>query len=125
MERTHYIYEAYDADGICLYVGCTAKPSQRYRQHMSGDNDARGWFGQFVTQWRVSGPYSPEVARRIEKSRIAEYQPIFNGHSKANFNGRRQLIEDYLDFHGLEFVQSPSNWRRSIAVPIRRQKVPA
>lgn len=29
VDRTHFVYEAYDADGICLYVGCTKAPTRR------------------------------------------------------------------------------------------------
>lgn len=95
--RTHFVYEAYDADLICLYVGCTGNPAQRYQQHMSGKEDARGWFDRYVVSWRVSGPYPKRVALDIEKQRIRDYQPIFNGHSTGNANGSRALIAAYLE----------------------------
>lgn len=104
-ERTHFVYEAYDADGLLLYVGCTAHPADRYRAHMTGNSDARGWFTPFVTNWRVSGPYPKAVALAIEKRKIAEGQPIWNGTSLLNRKGRRLLIADYLRFHNVRLVQ--------------------
>ena len=98
-ERTHFVYEAYDADGICLYVGCTGNLEQRLRAHLRGREDARGWFDPYFDSWRVSGPYEKSTALRIEKQRIDTYQPIFNGHSKANAGGKRKLIADYRSFH--------------------------
>lgn len=98
--RTHYVYEAYDADGLALYIGCTGNPAQRYREHMTGNGDARGWFERFVTNWRVSGPYPKRVALEIEKRRIRKQQPIWNGQSRENRRGRRELINAYLAYHG-------------------------
>lgn len=95
MERTHFVYEAYDADGICLYVGCTKNPARRYYEHMNGQEDARGWFDPYVTHWRVSGPYPKATALVIERKRINGYQPIFNGTSLENRRGRRRLIAAY------------------------------
>lgn len=122
--RTHFVYEAYDADGICLYIGCTGKPQDRYRAHMSGDSDARGWFDPFVTSWRVSGPYPKAVSLEIEKERIQRYQPIFNGVSHRNRErpGRRLLINDYLEYHGVRFVKHPTNVNRAVIVPIRGRR---
>lgn len=121
-DRTHFVYEAYDADGLLLYVGCTGNPAMRYRAHMTGNGDARGWFESFVTRWRVSGPYTKPVALRIEKERIDEGQPIWNGHSLENrLNGRR-LIADYLRYHGVEFVPHPFRGRPNLVPTKRKQK---
>lgn len=103
--RTHYVYEAYDADGLLLYVGCTGNLEKRLADHRRGNGDARGWFNHFVTDWRVSGPYARATALAIEKSRIDAGQPIWNGQSIENRGGRRQLIGDYLRFHGARFSE--------------------
>lgn len=104
--RTHFVYRAFDAQGVLLYVGCTGNPKNRYREHMSGDGDARGWFGHFVKRWQVSGPYPKKVAYAKERALIAELQPIWNGQSTGNRDGRR-LIADYLSERGLEFRRNP------------------
>lgn len=121
--RTHFVYMALDADGIALYVGCTGNPPRRYRQHMAGDYNARGWFDHFVTRWHVSGPYTHDVALRIEKERIERYQPIFNGLSERNRQrpGERLLVEDYLRAHGVKFVPHHSV-NRAVVVPIRGRR---
>lgn len=111
-ERTHFVYEAYDADGLLLYVGCTGNPGQRYKNHMAGGSDARGWFHPFVTNWRVSGPYPKAVAFKMEKRLIDEGQPIWNGHSFDNLHNDRALIEAYLDAHGVCFVESGARRNR-------------
>lgn len=119
--RTHYVYEAYDADGLLLYVGCTGNLPQRLRAHM-GKSEDRGWFNRFVTDWRASGPYEPAVAFRVEKERIDAYQPIWNGHSKENLLGRRALVNAYLAFHGLRFedYRDADGCVRSRVVRVRR-----
>jgi len=104
--RTHFVYEAYDADGLLLYVGCTGKPRDRFKAHMHGAGDARGWFNPFLDQWRVSGPYAKKTALRIERERIERHRPIWNGNVPGNRHGRRELINAYLRFHGVRFVDS-------------------
>lgn len=102
--RTHFVYTAFDADGRVLYVGCTGRPEQRYKQHMAGDGDARGWFHPFVVRWHVSGPYPIEVARQMERARIEELFPVWNGHNPENNMGRREAIKNYLVEKGCEFI---------------------
>ena len=121
-ERTHYVYEAYDADGLSLYVGCTGNPANRYRAHMTGNGDARGWFQDFVTHWRVSGPYPKVVAFRLEKERIDRAQPIWNGHSTENLLHNRRLIAKYLAYHGFRFVENPFRLTRPDLVPVGPSK---
>lgn len=122
-ERTHFVYEVYDADGLLLYVGCTGNPQNRYRAHMTGDGGGlRGWFNPFVDHWRVSGPYTKAKALEIEKARIQAYQPIWNGASDANAKGRRQLIADYLDYHGVRFEPHPIHHSRARLRPVRRRR---
>lgn len=101
-DRDHFVYEAFDADGLLLYVGCTGQPDTRYRAHMAGNYNLHGWFNPFVTRWRVSGPYPKVTAYAIERERIARQQPIWNGHSRDN-RGGRGLIAEYLKFHGVRF----------------------
>lgn len=122
--RTHFVYEAYDADGLLLYIGCTGNPTQRYKAHMAGNADARGWFDPFVTKWRVSGPYPKATAFALEKRLIAERHPIWNGHTPANLYGDRALINQYLADHGVRFA--PSNRpNRPILVAAKRRRLSA
>lgn len=120
--RDHFVYEAYDADGIALYVGCTGDPQTRYKAHLAGNADARGWFDPFVTKWRVSGPYQKSVALFIERQTIDALQPIWNGASLRNRRGRRELIREYLEFHGVRFKENPYRPNRPDLVPARRLK---
>lgn len=108
-ERTHFVYQAYDADGLLLYVGCTGNPGARYKAHMAGNGDARGWFDPFVVSWRVRGPYTKPVAFALERELINDLQPIWNGHSVVNRQEDRRLIHDYLAFRGVRYVDNP--WR--------------
>jgi hypothetical protein len=105
-KRDHFVYRAYDSDGLLLYVGCTGRPGQRYKQHMAGDNCGLGWFDPFVTHWRVTGPLPKSVARAIEKWETQNHHPIFNGHSRGNCiprMGSAGLILAYHAHHGLRY----------------------
>lgn len=118
-ERTHFVYEAYDGDGLLLYVGCTGKPGQRHKAHMAGDpGGLLGWFHPFVTHWRVSGPYPKVTALRIERERIAERSPIWNGGSRTG------QIDEYLRFHGVKFVHHPRYVTRAMAVRTKKRGAP-
>lgn len=103
-QRTHFVYEAYDAEGVCLYIGCTGNPGRRYREHMAGNGDARGWFHPFVARWRVSGPCPKRVAQGIERARIREHQPVWNGTSAENSKGCMALVVAYLERHRVGFT---------------------
>lgn len=94
-DRTHYVYEARDADGVVLYVGCTKRPLARHHEHMAGNGEGRGWFQDRAASWTFSGPYPIAVARRIEHERIATEQPVYNGTSLGNRGGKRELIAEY------------------------------
>lgn len=134
-DRTHYVYEVYDADGVCLYVGCTSKPKQRRMQHMSSSRDARGWFGPFVSTYRMYGPYPIDVALRIESERIRAFDPIWNGHALGNLHKNRAAIRRYLHTHRVRFVRGerpneavlvPSSGRGEVfAYNDKRAEVPA
>jgi predicted GIY-YIG superfamily endonuclease len=101
--RDHFVYTAYDTFGAPLYVGCTGDPTGRYRAHMSGNSDARGWFDPYVVRWHVSGPYEKATARRLERERIAELEPIFNGHTPGNRDGRR-VVNAYMARWGRPYI---------------------
>lgn len=121
--RDHFVYTVYDADGLMLYVGCTGRPTMRYRAHATGDaGGARGWFHPFIDHWHVSGPYTKAKALELEKARIEAYQPIWNGASYLNSRGRRRLIADYLDYHGVRFVPHPYKNNRAQLETIRRRR---
>lgn len=122
-DRTHFVYEAFDADGLLLYVGCTSKPRDRYRAHMAGDYNARGWFDAFVTHWRVSGPYPKAVAFALERKWIAEHAPIWNAPLNLGSKGHDgALIKQYLSFHGFKFVRSTDRGRPDLVSTRRRPR---
>lgn len=118
--RTHFVYKAFDAEGVLLYVGCTGDPHGRYLCHMRGGGDARGWFESFVTRWKVAGPYPKDVALSIEKDAIDAGQPIWNGTSLRNRKGRRELIADYLKRHQVRFLENPERPNRPRLVSTAR-----
>src|SRR5689334_20050485 len=114
--RTHWVYEAFDGDGLLLYIGRTGRPNQRYREHMAGQYYACGWFDPFVTDWRWHGPYTFETAKRIEKAWIAERAPIWNSKHHGP-NGRdKTSIERYLRSRNAQFRPHPTR-NGAVVVP--------
>lgn len=73
--REHFVYCAYDARGVLLYIGCTMQPDKRREGHKG----QRAEWVNFVSYFRAHGPYNYETARRMERSAIREHQPPFNG----------------------------------------------
>lgn len=114
-DRDHFVYTAFDEHGRVLYVGCTAAPERRIKEHLAGGGDARGWFDSFVARWRMSGPYERATALRIEKQMQRALEPVWNGHDPRNNRCRRELITEYVASHGLRFVEGD---RRARLVPI-------
>lgn len=88
--RTHFVYRIYDEFSLLLYVGCTAHPENRYKQHRS---DKALWL-PYVSKIRMEGPYTRAAGFAQEKSVIASEEPFFNAlPSQMSHNSkRRQLI---------------------------------
>lgn len=72
--RENFVYWVLDTDGNTLYIGCTRCPDRRWVNHRHTNpilvaNAAR---------FRLRGPYTRAVARRIEKAAIRAEDPLFN-----------------------------------------------
>jgi hypothetical protein len=74
-ERTHYVYRAYDKRDTLLYVGCSHQPRQRWSQ-LKADPTMK--WAEKAVRWRISGPYSFDVARRVERETIWQEKPRHN-----------------------------------------------
>lgn len=76
--KTHYVYRAFDADGRCLYVGCTNRPKQRLGEHRRGS----AWW-PFAVRFEVDAdPQVNAYAWRDERREIERLRPVFNlGHN--------------------------------------------
>lgn len=74
--REHFVYYAYDARDVLLYIGCTMQPEKRWAGHK-----AMGSWSRYAVRFRMQGPYNYDTARFKESSAILEHQPPFNGQS--------------------------------------------
>ena len=72
--RDHFVYWLFDADGTCLYVGCTKRPEQRWRQHSALKKEM---VAKVATR-RMSGPYTFGTARKIEREQQYLLNPTFD-----------------------------------------------
>lgn len=79
--RRHFVYRAFDADGVLLYVGCTYDPDKRMAAHRHGSD----WHADMV-RLAVAGPYNYETARQLEYDAIESERSLYN-HSRE----RREL----------------------------------
>lgn len=91
--RKHFVYRAYDKDGVLLYVGCSMNLSQRWKDHRAN----KVW-AHLAVSFRLSGPYNYETGRRLEKEALATEQPLYaytplrwRAHGKSAAAGRRAL----------------------------------
>lgn len=72
--RNHFVYRFYNAAGEIIYVGCTRRPEQRWKEHQK---DSRSMVAEAVA-CRMSGPYDYPSARRIERQQQYDYRPKYN-----------------------------------------------
>lgn len=70
---TGYVYRAFDAHGVLLYVGTSAQPSQRFSQHK---RDSDWWFEVRTITLEVFP--TPEDARAAETVAIRIEAPRYN-----------------------------------------------
>lgn len=74
--REHFVYWAYDARDVLLYIGSTMQPEKRLKGHRD-----MGIWSQYAVRFRMQGPYNYDTARFKESAAILEHQPPFNGES--------------------------------------------
>lgn len=82
--RNHFVYWLYNAAGDCLYVGCTRRPAERWREHR-GSN--KRMIAQVASK-RMAGPYDYPTARRIEREQQIKLKPI---HMKSVWRVKREV----------------------------------
>lgn len=74
--REHFVYYAYDARDVLLYIGCTMQPEKRLKGHRD-----MGIWTQYAVRFRMQGPFNYDTARFKESVAILEHQPPFNSAS--------------------------------------------
>lgn len=81
------LYRHFDAQGVLLYVGITARPERRAEQHR-----ARSRWWRFVGRSEVEWFDSSKEAAQAERDAIHAEEPVFNG----THNRNRRIEADYL-----------------------------
>jgi len=71
--RAHFVYWIYSTAGRCLYVGRTAFPKQRERQHRQTNPRMMGQAGYF----RMAGPYHVDDAAQVERDQQELLKPPY------------------------------------------------
>lgn len=85
MKRDTFVYWMYDAEAVCIYVGVTKYPRQRWSQHQR-----KAWIGEVASR-RMAGPFTAETARRIERQQQDELQPRHD-QNQAIMRARARLL---------------------------------
>lgn len=73
--RAHFVYWLFDVNGVCLYVGMTRKPEQRWAQHRA----ERPSMFKRVSYRRMAGPFDQLTARRLEREQQDALEPTYDG----------------------------------------------
>lgn len=73
--RPHSVYRVYGVRGDLLYIGCSADPEKRMRQHMVNGESKWRWLAE-----RVTVELFPDRASALaaESVAIREEEPIWN-----------------------------------------------
>lgn len=71
--RNHYVYRYYDESGVLLYVGCSLRPLQRWKEHQSDHRE----MAARVASCRMQGPYNYDTARDVEADALATENPVY------------------------------------------------
>ena len=74
LARIHFVYFVFDADGVCIYVGCTYTPRRRWANHRT----ASPGMVAAARSCRMRGPFVRQKALEIEQQEIARLAPMFN-----------------------------------------------
>lgn len=74
-QRSWFVYRVYDEYGLPLYIGCTMKPTARWRQH---SHSHRAPWAEYAHTFKMSGPYTHDIGYRLEMEAIGAEQPFFN-----------------------------------------------
>lgn len=67
-----FVYWLYNAEGECIYVGCTFDPERRWHEHYRRLGD------EIVTR-RVRGPFPRRDAFALERAEQKRLNPKYNG----------------------------------------------
>lgn len=97
--REHFVYRAYDASGVLLYVGMTLNPSNRFAWHRS----ISPWFSQMASV-RMTGPLTKRGAMELERTLIRHANPL---HNKARLPVSRLAHEKWLPILTAELARRP------------------
>ena len=73
--REYFVYWMFDKRGRCLYIGVTIHPKQRWAEHRCRKPEMVAQ----VASKRMAGPYTREVAFRIEREQQRELSPVYDG----------------------------------------------
>jgi hypothetical protein len=97
--RNHFVYWLFDTEGTCLYVGCTTRPAQRWKAHCV---NRKQMVAETATR-RMAGPYTRNVARRIEREQQDLLSPKYDRRlvgiekaviSRREWRGFRKSLRD-------------------------------
>ena len=79
--RAYFVYRCYDAEGKCVYIGCTSNLQRRMSEHRTQRSGA-----DLAVRIKVSGPYLRTTALELEKRFMDAEQPAWG------LTPKRQLL---------------------------------
>lgn len=100
----HWVYRCYDADGVLLYVGCTANVKKRIADHRRGNAGSRAsrMLAVFMVSHEVDGPFLGRDAGRVAEAKAIRWEdPPFNMNERGEMYSRaKDSAGAYLVEHG-------------------------
>lgn len=104
-DTPHALYRFYDASGVLLYVGITADPGARFKQHR---NDKEWWTE--VANIRIEKLPTRIAVLEAERTAIREERPLWNVTHNEALTAVRSPRGDVRDHYGRLIASAAPRW---------------
>lgn len=105
--REHFVYRAFDLNGVLLYIGCSVRPALRLKEHRASSR-----WGHRAVRITLAGPYNYETARLVEYNAIESERSIYNYSSERR--ALHRIKSDFVSAKLNELIARDVPWQDAV-----------